>query len=76
MNIVLILVLMEDTLRETQTLRTSTRQPVLILVLMEDTLRVVIDMPVDIYRRVLILVLMEDTLRVSLLSEKQNREMS
>ena len=64
---VLILVLMEDTLRGITTILTNWRTEVLILVLMEDTLRVRVSLSVDkAIRGVLILVLMEDTLRVLL----------
>ena len=62
---VLILVLMEDTLRERfETLRKRGFIMVLILVLMEDTLRVYIVSALVLTAAVLILVLMEDTLRV------------
>ena len=60
---VLILVLMEDTLREKCPLAGRVEKYVLILVLMEDTLRVRDDICIDIMTDVLILVLMEDTLR-------------
>ena len=62
--IVLILVLMEDTLREPYTYEVlQTICSVLILVLMEDTLRVVRNITILGLIIVLILVLMEDTLR-------------
>ena len=60
---VLILVLMEDTLRALCALASSLLSTVLILVLMEDTLRVILPPRVG-GKIVLILVLMEDTLRV------------
>ena len=60
---VLILVLMEDTLREYRKRKKEFTQKVLILVLMEDTLRVVFLMHSRKKLKVLILVLMEDTLR-------------
>ena len=59
---VLILVLMEDTLRVSDsTLKSVIETTVLILVLMEDTLRE--KMMIILSKTVLILVLMEDTLR-------------
>ena len=62
---VLILVLMEDTLRVTlYYLYDIGKKNVLILVLMEDTLRVgMVKEAVSFCMKVLILVLMEDTLR-------------
>ena len=61
---VLILVLMEDTLRESIKYNTTFSYTVLILVLMEDTLRDADEeSSLTRMRRVLILVLMEDTLR-------------
>ena len=61
---VLILVLMEDTLRAKRRVF-KTAWVVLILVLMEDTLRVFNKSAVEVNEKcVLILVLMEDTLRV------------
>ena len=62
-NEVLILVLMEDTLRATDLKTYVPLIRVLILVLMEDTLRVNPDAPKSARQAVLILVLMEDTLR-------------
>ena len=61
---VLILVLMEDTLRDDITSMLAARSGVLILVLMEDTLRALADYNEANDVVVLILVLMEDTLRV------------
>ena len=61
--IVLILVLMEDTLRERVKAKLSLFLYVLILVLMEDTLRVSRAFSSQRATPVLILVLMEDTLR-------------
>ena len=64
-KLVLILVLMEDTLRGMRRIDvTGTTARVLILVLMEDTLRVSKFIVIKNYYGVLILVLMEDTLRV------------
>ena len=60
---VLILVLMEDTLRDLKTEKKEILEQVLILVLMEDTLRETVLKRIRRKRRVLILVLMEDTLR-------------
>ena len=61
---VLILVLMEDTLRDRGLFQArELHQGVLILVLMEDTLREVKNFDKAAIARVLILVLMEDTLR-------------
>ena len=60
---VLILVLMEDTLRVTNGLSNYEETVVLILVLMEDTLRGLSHLQLQILTQVLILVLMEDTLR-------------
>ena len=62
---VLILVLMEDALRDRQTTRYNTALSVLILVLMEDALRAVRRNRKQRGARVLILVLMEDALRES-----------
>ena len=62
-RVVLILVLMEDTLRDANTVE-NVKKVVLILVLMEDTLRVMLEsIIISLLIRVLILVLMEDTLR-------------
>ena len=60
---VLILVLMEDTLRVDQSIYNILVFNVLILVLMEDTLRAPNGQTFEINPEVLILVLMEDTLR-------------
>ena len=61
---VLILVLMEDTLRVGWfIIERANPFKVLILVLMEDTLRVSVDKAIRGFVAVLILVLMEDTLR-------------
>ena len=60
---VLILVLMEDTLRAGRSFRESDIFRVLILVLMEDTLRDMGTLTINLAEIVLILVLMEDTLR-------------
>ena len=67
-NEVLILVLMEDTLREKRAYDLMNKIAVLILVLMEDTLRV--QTIIKNNTPVLILVLMEDTLRANIKSEK------
>ena len=64
-DVVLILVLMEDTLRVKLSDKAKTMlEKVLILVLMEDTLRVYNSSRSNASTTVLILVLMEDTLRV------------
>ena len=63
-DLVLILVLMEDTLRELFLNTYNNSTIVLILVLMEDTLRALADYNEANDVVVLILVLMEDTLRV------------
>ena len=60
---VLILVLMEDTLRDYGKEECYRKFDVLILVLMEDTLRVLLVLLQALCLQVLILVLMEDTLR-------------
>ena len=60
---VLILVLMEDTLRVRGFVAQEDGTYVLILVLMEDTLRDYIRLCLTLDKPVLILVLMEDTLR-------------
>ena len=62
---VLILILMEDTLRAIRAKRRRAFGEVLILILMEDTLRVLIGQLLLPLKGVLILILMEDTLRVS-----------
>ena len=68
-HIVLILVLMEDTLR-VNNYNYAAIQWVLILVLMEDTLRVYLRTCSTLLFLVLILVLMEDTLRGRCSAEK------
>ena len=65
--VVLILVLMEDTLRDYNLRLSIVNNQVLILVLMEDTLRGTNKRIMININDVLILVLMEDTLRVLLL---------
>ena len=66
MRSVLILVLMEDTLRDGEENRFLPVKFVLILVLMEDTLRELASRRRKKTRSVLILVLMEDTLRAEI----------
>ena len=63
-ELVLILILMEDTLRANGMWELKTILAVLILILMEDTLRAHFRRVNGIHVKVLILILMEDTLRV------------
>ena len=73
---VLILILMEDTLRDMQQVRLKLSISVLILVLMEDALRGDWRACNDSGCGVLILILMEDDLRVFLRAEKMEKQKS